>query len=51
MYHLVSVSWDENWLERLFYEHDGSDKFPLEIALLTLYELSQAAFHPHCLSN
>ena len=34
-YHLMSVSWDENRLRRLFYDpHDGSDNYRLEIALL-----------------
>ena len=34
-HHLLSFSWDENWLKRLFYDqHDASDNCRLEIALL-----------------
>ena len=35
-HHLVSVSWDEDWLERLFFDQLGdSDNCQLGIALLT----------------
>ena len=34
-YHLLSVSWDENWLNRFYGQHDCSDNCRLEINLQT----------------